>query len=455
MKKGIRHKLVPRIANRKNIARETKIIVLSDEQYEVPVDLVSALSTVSLPWDQRFPLILSHSQDLTMQYLKLINMLEVEVRSGIEESLKTKIIRISREVIGRTTDQVHSRYARKRIIGRLLSLLVNFDPIQELLSGENVVGLTISDKEYLRVHYANGLMQTFNWFVSSEEAGLLKLILARRCEIGQFNLKLSQNIVATISSLRTENLSQGSIFITPKRSKKKSMLDLIRAKVISPQLARNISKSIISSGQGFLISGGLDSGKSGLMSALVSSLSPNFVPLIIANDPDLGDCHPHAEILSHNEINQLLEGSSYRKFEDNIFRMGARHVFVDDLNPKLYMFLLRLKLVYDVPIIATIPSINPKQFLKYLIEDVHSLMRLHRDIDESEILQLVDAFPFVISLSGDKESKGVSCIYEVNSSGKLLNLVPVVRRCFENDAVSWKITDVASSETLLSIGYGI
>ncbi len=98
---------------------------------------------------------------------------------------------------------------------------------------------------------------------------------------------------------------------------------------------------IIGSGQGYLISGGLDSGKSGLLSALISSLSANSVPLIIANDKDLGTCHPHAELLTHDDIERLLSGDTHRSFEDSIFRMGAKHVFVDDLNPRLYGFLLR------------------------------------------------------------------------------------------------------------------
>jgi hypothetical protein len=455
MKNGIRHKIAPRLLRAKNVSRETKVIVLSDEKYEIPSELLSSFVSSSQPWNQRFSLGESNNQDLRVQYAELISVLLLDLYNTSEESLKSKIIRHSRDIISRNTDQIYSRYARKRMLGRLLSLLVDFELISEVVGDDKVVSVTISEKDYFRVHYNDGTMLTQNWFTSQEEASLLRLVLARKFELGQTTLTLPANLDVTISSLRSENLQSGSIFITPVRSKKKSMLDLIRAKVISPQLARNVSKSIIGSGQGYLISGGLDSGKSGLLSALISSLSANSVPLIIANDKDLGTCHPHAELLTHDDIERLLSGDTHRSFEDSIFRMGARHVFVDDLNPRLYGFLLRMKLVYDIPIIATIPSINPKQFLNYLLEDVRFLSGLQRDVDEAEISQLVDAFPYVISLSAEKQFKGVSCIYELVSSEKSFHLVPVIKRMMENQGAVWRITEVASSDTVMSIGYGM
>ncbi len=215
MKNGIRHKIAPRLLRGKNVSKETKVIVLSDEKYEIPSELLSSLASSSQPWNQRFSLGESNNQDLRVQYAELISVLLLDLYNTSEESLKSKIIRNSRDIISKNSDQIYSRYARKRMLGRLLSLLVDFELISEVVGDDKVVSVTISEKDYFRVHYNDGTMLTQNWFTSQEEASLLRLVLARKFEIGQTTLTLPTNLDVTISSLRSENLQSGSIFITP------------------------------------------------------------------------------------------------------------------------------------------------------------------------------------------------------------------------------------------------
>ncbi len=454
MGKGIRHQLVPRSISRSSSLRETKVIILAEETYQLPEDILSTIANY-VTWEQRFALPNEYSQDASELYVRLVQAILDQLTKNDESDFKALIIKCSRQVMSNGHDHLASRYVRRRMVSRLISLLINFDPLKEILQDPLVVGITVSGRSYFRVHNNNGSISTLNWFVSDEESKLLKMVLSKLLQGGKPDILLSNDLYASISSLRSSDYHKGSIVVAPMRSRKKSMLDLIKAKVLSPQLARNVSKSMLNSGKGFLISGGLDSGKSGLLSALISSVSSNAVPLIIADNEELKSCHPHAEILSHDEITSSLSHSTSRFIEDSIFRIGAQFLFVDDLNPSLYLFLLRMRLVYDIPIVATIPSINPKHYLKYLLEDVRQLKNLGGDVDETDVSHLIDAFPYVMALSKENDLRGVSCIYESTSAGKNFHLVPVIKRQIQGAGVSWQLTEVASSDSLVSIGFGM
>ncbi len=455
MNKGIRYQLVPRSAGKGSKVGETKVIVVAEESYELPADIISSIINKST-WAEKYSLPFEYAQYFKDQYVYLLKVLLAKIDNQDNCNLKATIIKYSREVMNGSFEHLSSRYLRRRMVGRLISLIIDFDPIREILSDMQVRGITLSGRNCFRVHYVNGSITNLNWFVVEDEAKLLKMVLSKFLVDSKVDIKLSDNLEASISSLRINDFNEGSLIISPKRARKRSMLDLIKAKVLSPQLARNISQSMLSLEKGFLISGGLDSGKSGLLSAVISSVSTNSAPLIIADNKELKACHPHAEILSHAEISDLLANTSNRFLEDSISRMGARHVFVDDLSPALYLFLLRLRLVYDIPIVATIPSINPKNFLKYLLEDVRLLKNLNNnEVDEVEVTNLLDAFPFIISLSKERDLRGISCIYETSAAGKNFHLVPIVRRQFEDTEITWELTDLASSESLISFGYGL
>ena len=228
---------------------------------------------------------------------------EYVVRHGIEPRPETLAPLI------RSSSPVMSHTELVAAVDEVLATFAGLGPLEDFLADEKVTDLLVNGSDDVWIDRGNGLERTHVTWKSELDLRNFAVRLAgsanrRLDEANPFvDVRLSSGI--RFHALLPPLAKRTTISLRIPSKRTLSLCDLVDLGSMSPSSAQ-ILRSIVTSGISFLICGGTGSGKTTVLSSLLSEVDPNERMVIIEDASELAVNHPHAVQLQSRLAN--IEG---------------------------------------------------------------------------------------------------------------------------------------------------
>lgn len=323
-----------------------------------------------------------------------------------------------------------TRKTRKEIFRRLSSLLQGAEAFFEILNDQSITRVVVSDRLTVRQYKNDGGLQNIVFFYCEEENRAFRACLNHIVEErGDYGVMVFEGQVKNLIVEQLLLHDQSSHLVIKQVSKTNGgMLELIRAKMFNPLLSRGLSKIVKERAAGVIVSGAPNTGKSRMISGLLSALPLQRVPLVIGNVTRLKVSHANATTISEHTLMSYVRDQREEEFISSMSKMGLTDVFIDDATPEMIPLLFRFSDQCGVyPIIS-------------LRGDAHRV--IESIAKKNETLDYLCKFaPLIIDLGGVSDESSLKAIYEVQKINASPTLVCITEKV-SNDLV-WNLTGVS------------
>jgi type IV secretory pathway ATPase VirB11/archaellum biosynthesis ATPase len=388
----------------------------------------------SSEWTERYRITDIREKEVLLEYQGILRVLKESILESPDVSLNLHIKEalLSFFSMGPDNKNVLSRTSRKEIFRRLRSLLQGVDMFVDILADEQVRRILLTDRTAVRVHRESGAVTSSPMFYCREENEIFCMLLSRRIskhgtngiyvyETGSQNILVEEILCEGIGS------SSNSFLLRTVSKQGTNLLELIRSRIFSPAISRSLAKIIKEKESGIIISGVANTGKSRVVSALLSALPFNRVPLIIGKSVRIRTSHPNAMIIDSDNIEEITSESSIEEFTMKISRAGVTDVFIDDLSVKTLPFLIHLVSRYNVYPVVTIHG-----RMEYTISNVFSA---------NDSRNFVRSFlPVLLDMGDISDECSLKGMYEIILEGMNLNYLAIAEK--NSSENNWSLSGI-------------
>jgi len=411
-----------------------------DKEFAVSNNVNSKI--ISEPWVKSFSLEALEDLGLSVFYRDMLMTFFLHCEDITYNEIRSKMIELLGDHLSPATSKKSPngipRSLRKRILRRLTGLLDTLEPFYELLSRTEVHRLIVSPRLNIRLHKVGDRSENIPLFFCIEEYILFSRVLSKRIE------SLNQGSICIVGdeskSLRIEQVKDSrdneSSFIFKKiASQGVTVLDVIRRQMLSPSLARSITRLLKDQVGGILIYGGVSTGKTSLLAALLSSLSIKRVPLLISCSDEIKSSHPHLHYFNEEAIISATKEGRIEELLDSIAQLGVSDIFIDNASRASFQFAAKAFRRYRiVPVVVG----QGKSLDSILVAIVGGEFFSSKEVSEIT--------PIVISLSYTQEGTSIDSIREIKFEHGKLNSLDLISRSPEG--LNWIQSTDDSSKSI-------
>jgi hypothetical protein len=376
------------------------------------------------------------SDKLLTEYRMVLDILKSNILQSASTPLKNHI----REALlsfyssrSRSTS-VLSRRTRKQIFQRLVNLLEGVEVIQEIFEDVGVKRVFVTDRLAARVHKTDGSINMVPLFYCEEENYIFRIMLDAEIQ------NSGEDGVVVFEGGSCNLLAEGFLmnsdipgYIFKKQLKQNtSILELIRAKMFDPALSRCLSKLLREKQSGMIISGATNTGRSLMLSGLLSALPLQRIPLVIGNSVRLRTTHANAYSFRSSAVEDLIHVEPIDTLVTRISRMGITDIFIDDMTAKMLPLLMLLVERYSVYPVVTIHG------------SMHGAIENLFSSDDARTF-LCHSLPVAVDMGSVSDECSLKAVYEVQSSEQGLDFVGIVKK--ELETSNWSLIEADCSSS--------
>ncbi|HMO18270.1 MAG TPA: hypothetical protein PKA63_13280 [Oligoflexia bacterium] len=447
---GLRQKMRAVNCSESLLRDATRIIILDNEKISNGNPLSSeALAKSSAlrqkSWADNYSLKELESLGLLTFYREMLKVLfektdrliGCQVREEIRNALQ---ISIDSSTSLKRKDVFPARL-RKQLFRRLYSLLNDFGPIAELMLDASVQRVVLTHRSQVRIHKLGRRVSSSNIFACEEEARLFIACMRTRFYEGGSSVVIHAgraDFQFFVESVFDEQHKAGSLIIKKLPFQGVTLLDLIRRKMISPDLARSLSRVTRESLGGVFIMGGRDTGKSSLLGAFMSTLSSQRIPLLIDYSGEVRCSHANMHGISREELERAVISGRIDEKINSIMSLGITDIFVDVIDKNIFSFVSRAFSRYPVQVYATGRGVSFDAVFASLSNEYY--------LDSESFAKV---FPLCVLLEDDLEGPYLSKVVELSADNRG-NCFSTIVDCLRSERVWSLIEDTGKMASIFS-----
>jgi hypothetical protein len=441
-KQSLRKKLT----RRKSFVQErdaTQVIML-----DTVVDDAALISLVksgggedNVLWSEIFKISDIKNPEALKIYKQMLGVLGSQIRNEpgrhIKSHIRESLQHFHASTLVNTEHGVFGRKTRKEIFKRLIALFDGIDFFLEGLSAPGATKVVLSNRLSLRVHKLESKIESMPLFYCEEELAILMYLLSQKIAekgVGTRVLLENNDESVIVEEFKAEDTSSVSFIVSKHYAQGSSLLDLIRAKMINPVISRSLSQIIREKESGILISGGVGAGKSRLVSALLSTLPANRIPLVISNKLEMASSHPNAHIIDSEEVARLIRSRGMEEFAAKAGRLGVSDVFIEVTSMEHFKLVEHLVTLYSIYPVVSVRSTSPESIIYFIQQEIPaSFIASHLSV--------------ILMLHESESGASMDSVLEAQCEHDRISLVPLVVK--REGSSNWFLSEVRSEKTKL------